>query len=62
MPAPLILTRQQVEKVKARRIRFAARVLILTGCPYLVSHPFVRSNRLCWSSASATLSTIVGKH
>ena len=58
----VILTRKQVERAQARRLRFALYVLTLTGQPYLVPHPYLRSARLCWSTASTTHKTIVANH
>lgn len=58
----VILTSKQVERAQARRLRFALYVLTLTGQPYLVPHPYLRSARLCWSTASTTRKTLVANH
>lgn len=58
----LVLSRKQVDKAVARRLRFALYVLQATGLPYLVPHPYLRSSRLCWSTAHATRKTIPANH
>lgn len=58
----LVLTREQIEKVQARRLRLSLYVLLFTGQPYPVPHPYLRTFRLCWSTASATRKTLVAKH
>ena len=58
----IVLSRSQVSHVALRRLRFALYVLTLTGQPYLVPHPYLRSARLCWSTASTTCKTLVANH
>ena len=58
----LVLSRTQVAKAQARRLRFAFYVLQATGQAYLVPHPYVRSSRLCWSTAHATRKTLRANH
>ena len=57
-----VFTRKQLDKIAARRLRLSLYVLLFTGQPYLVPHPYLRTSRLCWSTASATRKTLVAKH
>ena len=58
----IVLYKRQIDKAQARRLRFALYVLTLTGQPYLVPHPYLRSARLCWSTASTTRKILVANH
>ena len=58
---PLVLSRKQLDKIEARRVRFAAYVLAYTGQPYLQPHPYLFSYRFCWSSTFPR-TAIVAKH
>ena len=58
----IVLTRSQVNRVTLRRLRFALYVLQATGEAYLVPHPYIRAQRLCWSTAHATRKTIPANH
>ena len=58
----LVLSLSQVIRVRQRRLRFALYVLQATGQPYPVPHPYIRAQRLCWSTAHATRKTIPANH
>ena len=58
----LVLTRKQIDHVQARRLRFIQYVLLFTGQPYPVPHPYIRAQRLCWSTEHATRKTIPANH
>ena len=58
----IVLSRSQVSRVALRRLRFALYVLQATGQPYPVPHPYIRAQRLCWSTAHATRKTIPANH
>lgn len=58
----IVLSRKQVARAQARRLRFALYVLLATGQSYRVSHPYLRASRLCWSTESATRKTVVANH
>ena len=57
----LVVTRAQIEKVRARKLRIITFIHAYTGEWVVPPHPYIRTLRLCWSS-SAPAGTIPANH
>ena len=55
------LTKAQIQKVAARKLGWALHTWMLTGILQVTPHPYLRTQRLCWSS-SAKRGTLVSHH
>ena len=57
----IIVTRSQIEKVRARKLRIALHIHQFTGEWAIPPHPYIRTLRLCWSS-NAPAGSIPANH
>lgn len=46
----VVLTRKQLDKIQARKIRLIRFIYLYTGEWVQLSHPYLWSFRLCWTS------------
>ena len=57
----LVVTRAQIEKVRARKLRIITFIHDYTGEWVVPPHPYIRTLRLCWSS-NAPAGSIPANH
>lgn len=55
------LTQAQITKVASRKLGWALHTWVFTGILQVTPHPYLRTQRLCWSS-SAKRGTLVAHH
>ena len=58
----LVVTRKQLDKIAARKIRLAIWLQTYTGRLVVLPHPYLRSHRLVWCSTARPGSLVANHH